>query len=410
MTTYVSYQQIKALLPDVWEAALDFIEYQFVMPGTIKTFTDQTGWQPRDVSEYKEGSAPTALGEFDDMNPSLLDRQLLTQLRPAEYGKMYLVSDRRIESDDVMDVMADAASFLGYEHGKYVEQALFGDFANLTGGKTGTGGSALTWADIYNARAILRTNGVYGPYAVVLHELQWLDLATSANIAGIATNNATPLTVRNDIQNQYYLVSLGDMDFYVTGLITIDGSTNATGAMYNSNAIALDMRRGFRIEPFRDPSLRATELNGTIVFAHGTWRPSWGIQITSDATMPGSSVSQSGNLKVYGGASASSIAHGNNVTVTFVVANVGTLTSQSIELTLTQGTNFTYVSDSETMGAYSDTTKKWTGLQLAPGQTQVLTLVFDTAANTSPNLVLAVTAETPADAGSPSATVSVTVT
>jgi hypothetical protein len=49
----------------------------------------------------------------------------------------------------------------------------------------------LTWALIYEARARLRANNIPGPYSVVLHEYQWLDLAEAANLAAIT--NANPL-------------------------------------------------------------------------------------------------------------------------------------------------------------------------------------------------------------------------
>lgn len=408
MTTFVNYTQIKHLLPDIWEAAVDFIQYSFVMPQTVRTFMDQTGFQSRDVSEYKEGAAPTLLAETDDMIPTLLDRQLLARLTPQEFGKMYFITDRRMESDDDVGIMADAASFLGYELGKYVEQALLGDFVNLTGGTVAGAGTTLAWADIYNARARLRANNVPGPYALVLHEYQWLDLASAANI--VAITSANPMKFRNDIQSQYYLTSIGDMDIYITGLLSIDGSDDTVGALYNSNALALDMRRGIRIEPQRDASFRATELNGTIAFAHGTWRNSWGVQIKSDATAPGSAVSQTGTLAVYGSASSATPGTGTNNTYSFVVVNQGTTVLDSLVLTGTIAAKIgTWVSDNPTMGVWDSTAKTWTGFQLAPGQSASISLVYLTGATGSATFQLSYTSSTPT-AGAASSTITVTST
>jgi hypothetical protein len=142
MANEVTYSQILHLLPDIWEAALDFIQFSFVMPATVTTFMDQTGFQSRDVSEYVEGAAPVQLDELEDMTPALLTRQLLQRLTPDEYGKQYLITDRRRETDDA-GIVADAAQFLGYELGKYVEQQLLADMASFTGGSVGSAGSSL---------------------------------------------------------------------------------------------------------------------------------------------------------------------------------------------------------------------------------------------------------------------------
>ncbi len=409
MTSFVAYSQIKHLIPDIWEAALDFLTYSFVMPQTVKVFTDQTGFQSRDVSDYREGSAPTLLAETDDLTPSLLDRQLLARLTPQEYGKMYFITDRRVETDDDVSIAADAASFLGYELGKYIETSLLGDFTNLTGGSVAGAGSALTWADIYNARARLRASSVPGPYAVVLHEYQWLDLAVATNIAAITSAN--PMKFRDDIQSQYYITSIGDLDFYVTGLLSIDGSDDVIGGMYNSNALALDMRRGIRIEPQRDASYRATELNSTVVFAHGVYRASWGVKIVSDATAPGSAVSTSGSMKVYGSASSATPAAAANATYTFVVANIGTSVIDSIVFSGTLSAKIgTYVSDNATMGVWDSTAKTWSGFQLAPGQSASISLVYLAGTAGAATFQMAYTSSTPTDAGAPTVTVSVTVT
>lgn len=66
---------------------------------------------------------------------------------------------------------------------------------------------------------------------------------------------------------------------------TSDGAGYFTGGMWNRDALAFDLRRGLRIEPERDASLRRTELNATMVFAHGVWQPNYGVQLASEATL-----------------------------------------------------------------------------------------------------------------------------
>jgi hypothetical protein len=57
-------------------------------------------------------------------------------------------------------------------------------------------------------------------------------------------------------------------------------------AIFNRDAIALDLRRPMRIEPQRDASFRRSELNTTMVYGVGQWRSEWGIQIQTKATAP----------------------------------------------------------------------------------------------------------------------------
>jgi len=65
-----------------------------------------------------------------------------------------------------------------------------------------------------------------------------------------------------------------------------EGQNYAQGAIFSRDAMAFDIRRGFRLEPDRDPSLRATELNATMIYAKGGWRPTHGVILKSDASLP----------------------------------------------------------------------------------------------------------------------------
>ncbi len=67
---------------------------------------------------------------------------------------------------------------------------------------------------------------------------------------------------------------------------TTQGSASSTAGVFGRDATALDMRRGLRIEPERDASQRWTELNATMIYAEGGWRPERGVQVLGDSTAP----------------------------------------------------------------------------------------------------------------------------
>ena len=65
-----------------------------------------------------------------------------------------------------------------------------------------------------------------------------------------------------------------------------NGQNYARAGFFTRDALAFDLRRAMRVEPDRDASLRSTELNATMIFAHGVWRPTRGIILKSDASTP----------------------------------------------------------------------------------------------------------------------------
>lgn len=72
----------------------------------------------------------------------------------------------------------------------------------------------------------------------------------------------------------------------VTLAVTQEGKNYAQGGMFTRDALAIDLRRPMRIEPERDASMRWTELNTTMVYASGKWRPERGVILRSDASTP----------------------------------------------------------------------------------------------------------------------------
>lgn len=78
----------------------------------------------------------------------------------------------------------------------------------------------------------------------------------------------------------------GGTDPDVTIALVQAGKNYARAGFFTRDALAFDLRRALRIEPDRDASLRSTELNATMIFAHGVWRPSRGVVLKSDASTP----------------------------------------------------------------------------------------------------------------------------
>ena len=86
---------------------------------------------------------------------------------------------------------------------------------------------------------------------------------------------------------RFYVANAVGLDgIFLSANVKVVGGTAAYGGVFNPRAIAYDVRRGLRLEPERDASKRAWELNLTTLYAHGVWRSAWGITVVSDVTTP----------------------------------------------------------------------------------------------------------------------------
>lgn len=263
-------------------------------PSMVTSFSDRTGDEVRTNPEYVRGTAAT-VAETDDYTASQeFTKGTAASLTPSEAIAQVEITDRRLESDPD-NVQADASRELGAALAEKIDKDLTATFASFTGGggTIGSSSSTITWGAFFAARARLANGGtsgrsIPGPYVAVLHEFHWLELAKSASVAGATTNAAAALL--DEVNGRYYVATVGDVDIFTTSNITISSGTAAGTAaisgMYNRQAVALDMRRAPRLEPDRDASKRATELNMTVKYAAGAWRPDHGIPMHYLAPLP----------------------------------------------------------------------------------------------------------------------------
>ncbi|HOM83935.1 MAG TPA: hypothetical protein PLZ94_19340 [Armatimonadota bacterium] len=275
-----TYSDIQSFVNTIFEDALFVARDNNLMSALVLNFTGQ-GMAPRKVQQYNQGTAK-AIGESDDLTSDAFTPTALSTLTPSEVGLQFFLTDQRLESDP-FGARDDAARELGLAIADKIESDLLGDLASLTGGTVGTAGSAMSWSYFFAALSRLRAQKAPRPYYCVLHPYQWHDLATAVTPAGTATNAPE---FQNAAMRDFYVQTVAGVQIYVTANVSIDTSDDAIGAMFSREALALDMRRAPRLEPERDASRRGWELNMTAVYAHGVWRPTWGIKIISDATAP----------------------------------------------------------------------------------------------------------------------------
>lgn len=275
---------ISGYMQTIYEDAMFVARENSFMLGLVTVFDDVTDEaQTRTRSEYGQTTI-SAIGETDDLSSQAFTPATAQVLTPGEVGAQIFITDKR-RSADPFGAQEDAAMELGMATAKKVNSDLLGDLASLTGGTVGSAGTTITWGHFFAAfsQAEVATKATVDSYACVLHTYQWHQLAKVA-APGATVTNAPQF--QDEIMQRWYVGTVGKVDIYATTDLTIDGSGDASGAMFPRVAVAYDGRRAPRLEPERDASRRGWELNMTHVYAHGVWRPAFGIVMTFDAATP----------------------------------------------------------------------------------------------------------------------------
>lgn len=276
MANESSYSDISGVVNSIYEIAFLTAREQSIMPGRVTVFGDTNSSTPRVWTQYTGGTIAT-VAETDDMSSQAFTHAAAGTLTPAQYGAQYFLTDQRLASD-WRGAATDAGTDLGQLLGVHVDTNLCGTaiFKNLTAGTVGTAGGTLTWANIMRANAYLRAALVPFPYSVILRPEHWYYLASATS--GVPTL-AVSDKILADIAREFYVGSWGGMDFFVDANIT--SGTAAYGAMFGRQAIALDVRRAFRLENQRDASRGGGgyELNATMIYGYGVYRPTHGVQM-----------------------------------------------------------------------------------------------------------------------------------
>ena len=264
---------IKSFVNTIWEESLLVARENNLMTALVTTFTDMSGTALRKNSSYGTATMST-IGDDDDLTSQVFSPTALSTLTPYEYGAQFFLTDLRVETDPY-GVRNDAALELGQAMGESIDIALCGDFNSLTGGTIGTSGSPLTWKYFWAMAAILQAKHAPKPWVFVCHPHQYYRLGSAAAIGGTATNGGP--AIQDQFSRAFFVQEVGGISIYTSSNCEASSTDYYTG-MFSRAALAFDVRRAPKLEVERDASRRGNELNLSAVYAHGVWRPAWGVQ------------------------------------------------------------------------------------------------------------------------------------
>ena len=231
----------------------------------------------------------------DMVNPqTMVDTNV--RFTPAEVGAQILLTDKTVR-DNNEDVLRAAGRILGDAMVAKREQDLAGQFGDGTNSVAGTG-TAATLGQIAAARAFLKGNALSaggpanGPVAAFQHPyvmLDLIDIFTPTIAGGTTPLAAAGMGAAERALNTGMVGSILGVNLFETGNITIDATPDSQGAFIkagNGGGLVLVTADEWDVEPERDASLRATELNIVGEYAVGEYLAGWMVGWLCDATDP----------------------------------------------------------------------------------------------------------------------------
>lgn len=272
---------ISAFISTIYEDVLMVARDNNLMAQLVTPFGDRSGTAARSSSQYGTATI-NDIGETDDLASQPFTPSVLATLAPTEKGGQFFVGDLRRETDPFA-VQQDATTELGMAVAQKVETSLLNTFNSLTGGTVGAAGTVITWGHFFAMLSRLRTQMAPLPYNFVCHPYHWHVLGKAVAPGATVTNS---VELQNDVTRQFYVGSVSGVNIFTSANLAVDSGDDAYCAMFSRQAIGLDVRRAVRIEAERDASRRGWELNATMVWAAGKWRPKFGIQALFDASLP----------------------------------------------------------------------------------------------------------------------------
>jgi hypothetical protein len=277
---YNTEANIASFVNTVWEDCILVARDNNVMSGLVRKFGDLSGAAVRTNAKYGGTAVFNQIAETDDLSSQALTPEAGQSLTPYEYGAQYFITDLRVETD-IWPYRQDAVNELGASYGQKIDQHLASLFSSLTGGTVGAAGSNMTWAIFLSAITNAQRALIPRPWVAVLTPEQYHCMGT-AIAPGVTVTNSP--SIQDEFIRQFYVNTVAGVDIFLSANIAV--GTSVFGALFNRDAMALDMRRAFRIEPERDASRRGLELNASSVYAYGVWRPEYGIAINTAGTAP----------------------------------------------------------------------------------------------------------------------------
>ena len=288
-----SYSDISSVVNDIQQDSLAVARMANLLIPTVTQYTG-SGMNPRVEYQWNSVAFSQHTEETDEASTAF-SKTLLATFTPANYHARVDLTDERVASD-WESVRSGASMELGSGAAKHVDNSIADLFSTgrWTGGTIGpadagtAANGTITWRAVTKALALLQYQNppAGSPVFCALQQFQWEVLLASNSIAAATVAVAPGYQDRMTSSGGFFSIpSFVGVTFVVTNSIDIAG-TAAYGLMYVPQALGLDTRKAFSIEPERDASKQAWELNASMWYAVGARNPKMGVLLRHNASTP----------------------------------------------------------------------------------------------------------------------------
>ncbi len=270
------------LFNKIYEGALFVARETNIMVNLVRNF-DAQGWMTRNFSTRPQIAAQVKPEGVDFANPTTFGKSLLATFTPAMVMAQVELTDEDRDTDPD-SAAADAERELGGAIATKIDTDLTGDFASFSTDKGPGAGQTATIAKAATAVSVLRNRIVMNPINAVWHPYHWHDIWVE--LGQPAATKAFLGDLANQALRDFYVGNWINIQHFVSANIAVDGDADAVSGIFNAQALGFDTRKEPTLEPERDASKLATELNMSAGYAHGVIRSTYGVKYTADATEP----------------------------------------------------------------------------------------------------------------------------
>lgn len=278
-----NYTDIQSYVQTIYDDAMAVARDNVVVANLVRVFNDRDSQETRTNSRYAGTITLAQVDDTDDLTSQAYNPSTYKSITPAEFAAQVFITDKR-RRNDPFQVEQDTRDEFGMAQAMHVERNVISNFSSLTGGTAGGGGTVPKWSTFYVALAMARATNRAGDWACVMHPNAWFHLGTAAAVQGGVSQTNAP-DFQNAVMGQFWVGNVAGIPIYTSSNCN-SGGTAIYGALFQRDAIALDLRVPFTIEPERDASRRGWELNASLTYGHGVWRPEYGVALLGDATLP----------------------------------------------------------------------------------------------------------------------------
>lgn len=277
------YSNISSFIANIYERSVFVAREMNLMTGLVSNYSAQ-GWMVRTFSTRPQVTPESVSDGVDYSNPTTFGKTSVGTLTPGEVIAQVILTDQMVETDPD-GARNDAAQELGMAIATKIDTDLVGTFSSFTSDKGAGANNSATLTDMAAGIALLRNRKVAGTINCVLHPYHWHDIWVELGRPAATYPTMEDLTTQ--ALRDYFVDRLLGVRIFISANISVDSSDDAISGIFSPQALALDTRRPYRLEPERDASLRAWELNATAGYAYGLGpRPTFGVKSTADATEP----------------------------------------------------------------------------------------------------------------------------